>query len=448
MTQTIAEIVGPGHVYNTVSSTESYSVDGVVPAMVLFPGDREEARQILFTASESGKRSIPWGNGTKMGWGNIPFKIDWVVCTRRLDRITDPDYENLTVTAEAGTRLSKIQDLLKGLGRGYFLPLDPPFSQTATLGGIVAGNSSGPKRRIYGTARDLILAMKVALPDGTQNTWGGKTVKNVAGYDMPKLYVGSFGTLGLITEVTLRILPLPEKESTLTALFGDAREAFKAVSEILQSRLLPSAVEIMDNRTAQALGLPFPGGDSGALLAVNFEGFCEAVERQIRQLREMLEIFQVSAVDLLEDTTQERFWTGLRDLESTPPFTSSGRVSYKVSLPVSKTAEVFHLLKETSRRMELDGALRCHAGNGIVEGEILLNEDPHRKNEWLKALSEVRARVRAFEGLMVIKAAPVAVKREIDVWGAPGKEFRLMEAVKNRFDPRRLLNPGRFVGGI
>jgi glycolate oxidase FAD binding subunit len=98
--------------------------------------------------------------------------------------------------------------------------------------------------------------------------------------------------------------------------------------------------------------------------------------------------------------------------------------------------------------MELDGALRCHAGNGIVEGEILLNEDPHRKNEWLKALSEVRARVRAFEGLMVIKAAPVAVKREIDVWGAPGKEFRLMEAVKNRFDPRRLLNPGRFVGGI
>ena len=448
MAKTLSEIVGPQNIDDTSSQTILYSVDGAAPKLVLFPGNIEEACEILTLSWQREESVIPWGNGTKMGWGNIPSKVDWVVCTKRLDRITDCDHENLTVTVEAGIPFSRVQERLRSLGRGYSIPLDPPFTQTATIGGIVATNSSGSRRHLYGTARDLILGMKVILPNGKQNRWGGKTVKNVAGYDMSKLYIGSFGTLGIITEVIFRILPLPERETTFIAVFSEISSPFKAVSGILQSELLPSAIEILNSRVLEVLGLELFGKDGGIFLAVNFEGFDESVERQIRQVKEMVRSFEPLSIHFLEGALQEQFWGGLRNFELIVQPHFPDRISCKVSVPISKTSEVFNLLKEVTHRMDFDSTLRSHAGSGIVQVDFLVKDLSPERDEFVRTLNEVRERIKTLEGDLVIKGAPLSLRKRIDVWGKPGRDFFIMQNVKALFDPHRLLNPGRFVGGI
>jgi glycolate oxidase FAD binding subunit len=449
MAKALSDIVGPQNFDDTSFQTIPYSVDGEAPKLVLFPGTIEEASQVLALSYQKRKSIIPWGSGTKMGWGNPPSQVDWVVCTKRLDRITDCDHENLTVAVETGIPLSKVQEGLKGLGRGYFVPLDPAFTGTATIGGIVATNSSGPRRHLYGTARDIILGMKVVLPNGNRNSWGGKTVKNVAGYDMSKLYIGSFGTLGIIAEVTFRILPLPERETTFVAAFSDIPSPFKAVSAILQSELLPSAIEILNPRVLEELGLELFEKGGVIFLAVNFEGFNESVERQIKQVKEMVHSFKPLSIHFLEGTPQKQFWGGLRDFELTVQSHFPGRISSKISVPISKTGEVFHLLKSITDRMNLDGTFLCHAGSGIVHVDFLLKEDLNpERGEFVRILTDLRERIKAFEGDLVIRGAPFSLRKRMDVWGKPGKDFFIMQNVKALFDPYRLLNPGRFVGGI
>ncbi|OGP90807.1 MAG: hypothetical protein A2157_04980 [Deltaproteobacteria bacterium RBG_16_47_11] len=449
MAQTLSEIVGSQNMEDPSSHpAKLYSIDGMIPKVVLFPGNIEEVSQILTFSSQERESIIPWGNGTKMGWGNIPSKVDRVVNTKRLDRITDCEEENLTATVEAGVPLVKVQAHLRGLGRGYFIPLDPPFTQAATIGGIVASNSSGPKRYLYGTARDLILGMKVILPNGKINSWGGKSVKNVAGYDMCKLYIGSFGTLGIIGEVTFRLLPLPEKERTLVAVFRESRAAFEAVSGILQSELLPSAIEISNLKVFEVLGFELSGKSGKVLLAVGFEGFHESVERQIRQVKERVESSSPFCVYLLEGAHQDRFWTGLRDFESIAYLRFPDTISCRVNVPISKTGDVFRLWKEMMDEKGLDLGLRCHAGSGIVYADILMNDPNLGTEEWFKILRKAREAIRNLEGGMVIQKASPLLKKQIDVWGTPGKDFSLIQNLKARFDPDRLLNPGRFVGGI
>ncbi|HSB03956.1 MAG TPA: FAD-binding oxidoreductase [Thermodesulfobacteriota bacterium] len=448
MAKTLSEIAVPQNTDDTSSQTILYSVDGAVPKLVLFPGTIEEASQLLTLSYQEKESVIPWGNGTKMGWGNPPSQVDWVVCTKRLDRITDCDHENLTVGVEAGIPLSKVQERLRGLGRGYFIPLDPPFTETATIGGIAATNASGPKRHLYGTARDIILGMSVVLPNGDRNNWGGKTVKNVAGYDMSKLYIGSFGTLGIITEVTFRILPLPERETTFVAVFSEIPSPFKTVSGILQSELLPSAIEILNSRVLEALGLELFEEGRGIPLAVNFEGFDESVERQIRQVKEMVRSFHPLSIHFLEGALQEQFWKGLRNFELTVQPHFPDRISCKITVPVSKAGDVFRFWKEMADEEGLHLCLRSHAGSGIVYADLLLKDLNLGIDELVKALNETRKKVEALDGDMVIKGAPSPLKKRIDAWGRPGRDFSIMQNVKSIFDPHRLLNPGRFVGGI
>ena len=444
----LSEIVGAANVRASSSERGLYSVDGVAPQLVLFPGGIEEVSQVMDRAAREKRAVIPWGSGTKMGWGRIPSRVDWVVSTSRLNRITECDHENLTVSVEPGAALVKVQELLKGSARGYFIPLDPPFSQKATVGGIVATRSSGPKRHFYGTPRDLILALKVILPNGMENVWGRKTVKNVAGYDMAKVYIGSFGTLGIISEVTFRILPLPERETTLVATFETALNAFEGVSKIVQSELLPSAVEVLNSKGIEMLGLPATEKKESIALAVDFEGFDESVHRQITQVKEMIGSSRPVSIHVLEGTRQEAFWTGLRDFESTARLSYPDSTSCKVRVPVSKAAEVFALLEEITEGMGLQGGLRCHAGSGVVDMDFLSEDLKPRIDDFARALIELREKISALDGSMVMNRAPLSLKRRIDVWGPPGKDFVLMQSLKAKFDPDGLLNPGRFLGGI
>ena len=242
-----------------------------------------------------------------------------VMSTNRLHRVVDYEVPNLTVTVQAGVTVGELQRTLAA--GGSRLPLDPPFA-ASTLGGVVAANQSGPKRLAYGSARDLVLGLRVVLPEGDTVRFGGKVMKNIAGFDMSKLFVGSWGTLGIITEITLRVLPRPESEKTLLAAFSSLDDASRATGEILASQLLPPAIELVNpsawDRVAGAALVGHPAASisrpgEGYLLVFGLEGFQEAVERQgtdVVSLCTRVGAWQTAA---LEGAPQGRLWSAIRD---------------------------------------------------------------------------------------------------------------------------------------
>src|SRR5512136_2062805 len=242
----LKEIVGEPQVIHDPDQLKAYGLDGKKPKMVVSPETIDQVSKLVAYANQQRLAIIPRGSGTKMGMGGIPKKIDIILSTDRLNQITDSDCENLTLSAESGITLNEVQKSLAKVGKGYFLPLDPPFTEKATLGGIVATNSNGPKRLLYGTARDLIIGTKAVFPNGDIVVSGGKTVKNVSGYDMCKLLIGSYGTLGILCEMTFKLLPLPEKEATLSLSFTKLEEADGFAREVRSSQLIPSSLEILN----------------------------------------------------------------------------------------------------------------------------------------------------------------------------------------------------------
>ncbi|MBW1775922.1 MAG: FAD-binding oxidoreductase [Deltaproteobacteria bacterium] len=299
------EIVGSPYVKEDPDSLAGYAIDNMAPRAVILPEEVEEVSGVVRLAAEKGLSMVPRGSGSKIALGHSPTRLDLVIGMERLNRIVDMDTANLTVTAQAGVRFKEVQTILETQedrcylpheepekvaeeaicsdreNRGCFIPLMPPFSETATLGGIIAANSSGPTRLLYGLPRDLVLGVRYVAPDGRVVGMGGKTVKNVSGYDMSKLMIGSMGTLGILCEMTLRLLPLPEQAGTGIFVFKDLAGARQFVEWIFETALLPAAVEVMNARAFGFLapeGTAVSGSNAYAVVAV-FEGVQEAVSR-------------------------------------------------------------------------------------------------------------------------------------------------------------------------
>ena len=250
----LKEIVGEANVIQDPDRIKAYAVDGMTPKAVVSPGSVEEVSKLLAYANSEKLAVVPRGNGTKMAQGGVPRKLDVVLSMLRINRITEHDVPNLSLSVQAGMTLSAVQEKLAATGKGSFLPLDPPYTEKATIGGIIATNGSGPRRYLYSTARDLLLGLKAVSPNGDIVAFGGKTVKNVSGYDMTKLMIGSWGALGVITEITTKLLPLPEASATLLVSFEDLAKAGSLTRKVLHSALLPSAMELMDGKAAGQLG--------------------------------------------------------------------------------------------------------------------------------------------------------------------------------------------------
>jgi glycolate oxidase FAD binding subunit len=278
----LKEIVGEANVIQDPDQLNTYAMDGLTPKAVVTPGSVEEVSKLLAYANLEKLAVVPRGNGTKMTAGGIPRKLDVVLSMLRINRITEHDVPNLSLSVEAGITLASVQEKLAGTGKGSFLPLDPPYTDKATIGGIIATNSGGPRRYLYNSARDLLLGLKAVSPSGDIVAFGGKTVKNVSGYDMTKLMIGSWGALGVITEITTKLLPLPEASSTLLTSFDDLAKAGSLIRRIIHSVLLPSAMELMDGKAASRLGVK-----ANYLVAFSLEGVGEAVERQAAEIGEV-----------------------------------------------------------------------------------------------------------------------------------------------------------------
>jgi glycolate oxidase FAD binding subunit len=442
----LVEIVGRDHCLGG-ADRGPFVVEGRTPAAVVFPAGAEEAGRVVAAAAAAGVPVIPWGGGTQMHLGLAPRDGAVVVVTRRLARVVEHEPGDLTATVEAGLTIDGLQAALGA--RGQWLSLDPPLPARATLGGVLATNASGPRRYLYGTARDLVIGLRVVGPDGVLVRTGGKVVKNVAGYDLVKLYLGSLGTLGLIVEATLKLRPRPEADRACWAGFDSLAAAGAAVSRVMGSDLLPHSLELLDGAAsaacAGALGLPARNGDGAALL-VGFDGLERTVAWQVAEAERLLRDLGAQGVTALLDGAAQRAVAFVRDI----------RAAVREPLAVARVAVLPRDVSayaaaaaQAARAARLQLTTTAHAGSGVLVLVLSGGDGPAPGvPATVSALAALRAEARTLGGQCVVEWAPLAVKEQVPVWDEPGAAGRLMQRIKARVDPQGIMNPGRFVAGI
>jgi glycolate oxidase subunit GlcD len=428
----LAGVVGDGHV------AEHKPLDvtrGSVPALVVEPASIEEACEVLKLAAREGWKVVPAGAGTWLDAGNTLGAADLFVQTTRMARVVEHEPADLVATAEAGLSLA---DFNREVGRaGQWLPLDSPGASRATLGGVAATGLGGPQAFGYGPPRSHVLGMRVALADGRLVHVGGRVVKNVAGYDLCKLFVGSHGTLALILELTFKLRPRPAREATLVAHSFNLDSLYGAARALVNAQLLPSAVELLSPRMAQTLGLS--ADDEAFFLIARFAGTTEAVEYQLARgselIGERLKDGGVNGgvVEPLEDDAA--LWSNL----SAATLKNDCPVVWRAGVLPS---ELGALLKRLQKQCERVDEIKWHAGAG--DGRLRVFDAAPDACERLPFLRSLREAARAAGGSLVVERAPEELKRELDAWGLTDSAALLMRRIKRQLDPDETFSPGRF----
>lgn len=416
-----------------------YAIDGYIPHSVVAPQTDEEVCAVLRTAYESDWKVLPYGGGTAMSIGYPPSRMDIVLDMRYINSIVDFAPADMIVIAEAGVKLANLQaELRQG---GLFLPIDPPHATHATIGGIIATNAAGPLRCAYGTVRDWLIGIHVVQPDGTMTNFGGRVVKNVAGYDMMKLYAGSYGTLGVITRAVFRLLPLPEAEvASLIALSTD-EAVEKILTAIVHSYLQPSSVVLMDASVASQINWEkLTQLSHGYTLMVTFHDFAEAIEYQLNMLIELLPASDAEVIDTA-------WGTDARNLRERVGWLQSGEgalLHIRITVLPSDIIPMSHCISTLAVKHEIECAMIAHALDGVVYCSVSNASDA----TLARFATQLLDTVSQWRGNMIIERAPTHLKRSLPVWGRSLNTFTLMRRIKELLDPKCIMCPGRFIGGL
>lgn len=390
---------------------------GNPPSCIVYPRSQQQLAAVIATAHSNNWRVLPCGNSSKLNWGGLVKGIDVVVSTERINQLIEHAVGDLTITVEAGMKFSDLQGLLAKSRQ--FLALDPTAPELATIGGIVATGDTGSLRQRYGSVRDQLLGITFVRADGQVAKAGGRVVKNVAGYDLMKLLTGSYGTLCFISQLTFRVYPLAEASGTVV-LTGTAEAVSQAADILRGSALTPVQADLLSTKLVSSLGL----GEGLGLIA-RFQSISESVKEQSNRV---LEVGQKLGLDgaIYVDGDEASLWQRLQERIH---YTATESV-ITCKIGVLPTAAV-----EILTQVEL-GLIHIGSGLGLLQLE--------GKNQVLK----VRDRTQAHRGFLTILEAPVAVKEQIDVWGYTENALPLMRQIKEQFDSKNILSPGRFVGGI
>lgn len=416
------------------AETARYEVDGLRPMAVVRPADPADVAGVLRYASEHGLAATPWGGGTAMGLGNRPARLDLVIDLSRLNRIIEHRPQDLTVTVEAGITLDELQRALAQ--HGQMLALNPPCSDRATVGGVLAANSTGPRRLRYGTARDLLIGSRALLADGTPVRSGGKVVKNVAGYDLNKLWIGSCGSLAVLVEATFKVIPAPAGLNLLVALFRSVEEAHAMAMSVAGSRLAPLSMDLIGPPAAHRLtsGMIADLAAHQWLLAVELGGPEPVVERMQREVRSIARAAGASEVASLTGPQWERF--GRRAGNYGRSTDDPAAWIIRLSVLPSETAQAIAALR-TVAGVSLPPII-ARPGSGVVYCYVPDIDVPIA----VSIVNRLRERI---DGSVVVEEAPATAKADLDVWGLVGPDRELMQRVKHAYDPAGTLSPGRVV---
>ncbi len=415
-----------------------FVIDGQAPETVVYPASIEEVSLLLKEANGSGRAISPVGQGAFLHLGGVPKRYEQALCTTGLSAAIDYQPADMTMTVGAGMSLAQLQAILGE--NGQWLPLDPPCPERATVGGVIATNLNGPARFSQGTVRDFLIGIKVVRADGTLIKGGGQVVKNVAGYDLPKLYCGSFGTLGVIVEATFMIRPRPEARTTFAVPFSSAEKAGEAALKLTGSAMQPFFLE-MANFSPLPSSRDQESGEGVYRLFVGFAGMQEEIDAQRRHLHDVLGD-EASIIEELEADEAQTLARVLRDF----PVSGPAALRCKVSLQPTQLATFCADLATEARRRHAPVRLLARAGNGILyaafAGEIVPGDQILSLVDW------IRVHATGNNGFAVVEEVPPALKERANVWGTVGRAFPLMQRLKDTLDPNGILNPGRFVGGI
>ena len=407
------------------------SLEALATARQERPSTLAEATEVLVRADRDRERVLFLGGGTELSLGAPPTGVELVLATEQLERIVEHAPLDQIVTVEAGVRLASLQDTL--VRSGQMLALDAPWAARATLGGLVATNAFGPLRTRYGSIRDLIIGISIVRADGTEARGGGKVVKNVAGFDLPKLMVGSLGTLGFIATVTFRLHPRPETARTVLFADLDADAVRRVVLALREAQLEPAAVAALVHEGGDDLGVRFDGRFE---MGVRFEGFEAGVRQQAMKLLE-LATRQGWGAESLGAEIARAFWARHDDARES----GAGFRAKLAAQPMDLERVANGAIGSLFTALEVPRCV-CYPTLGLafVAGEIRV------AGQVAAAVSAAREAVP--DGSVVLHAAPPEVRGVVDVWGPPPAALPLMKAVKQRLDPGRRLAPGRFVGGL
>jgi glycolate oxidase FAD binding subunit len=406
-----------------VDDVRALAVDAMLPDVAVAPADETALSNVLAEAQDAGLTVIPVGGAEHLGVGNVPEAFDVAISLARMDGVIAYEPDDLTITLQPGVRLDDVQTLTGQ--HGQFLPLDPPSGLNATIGGVVAANVSGPMRHFYGMARDWVIGMRVVAPDGSVSKSGGRVVKNVAGYDMAKLHIGALGTLGIISEVTFKLAPLPPSMITMSIGCDTAHAGALLAFAAHDEGLALQSMELLSPPAAYAIL-----GESRWSLLVRAGGPQAAVDRTISELQALS-----LGLNARLGEAPERAWASWRATFA------PGTLALRASVLPSETAEIIEVL---DRRFTGAAAMLSAT---VTAGLIRANLDAQRVRP-LTLIDHAHEAVKRRCGRIFLDAAPPLVKRQYDVFGPLRGDIALMRRMKEQFDPKRTLAPGRFCGRI
>jgi glycolate oxidase FAD binding subunit len=430
--EALVSIAGRQGVRDDADALAAAAVDGLRPGWVVRPGSIDQLSRVLALAHDAGLAVIPRGSGSALELGSPPTRADLVVDLRGLDDVIEYNPADLTVSVQAGVSAGALAARLAP--HRQWLALDPPGAATRTLGGIAATNSSGPLRARYGTLRDLLLGVRFVQADGVV-TWGGsKVVKSVSGYDVPKLMVGALGTLGVLAELTLRLHSRPDAERSWLVGLASAAQAQAFVERVIASPLQPSRIEIFNGEMLKQLSAE----SSGAGVAVSIGSVAEAVREQGERLGAMAKIGRAQIVPL-----PDGFWIAAESALTCPP----GWTALHVVSLADRLADTIGAIEKAARTTASRAEVRLSGCAALGTLRVLLGGASVA--EVAAIATRVRHHIAAIGGSAVVARGAAELRKAVDPWGPiePGS-FALMRALRDEFDPRRVLNPGRYVGGL
>lgn len=450
----LTKIVGKEDLLLTLEERMCYGYDGTfrthVPDFVARPVSTSEVQAIMRLAAKEGIAVIPRGAGTGLSGGSVPVQGGLVLDLTKMNNILEIDRENLIAVVEPGVITGDLHQAVEQYGLYY--PPDPSSLKTCTIGGNIAEGAGGPRAVKYGVTRDYVLGLEVVTADGTLLHTGGRTVKNVTGYDLTRLLVGSEGTLGVITKAILRLVPKPAAKRTLLAVFPVLDDAARTVSLIMSHGIVPASLELMDDVTIKCvenylhIGLPT---DVEAILLIEIDGEPEILTRQTALISDFCRDAGAREIKAAQNAREaEELWRARRAVSPAIVQLKPTKISEDATVPRTRIPEMIRRLKGIAAKYNLQMAIFGHAGDGNLHPNILADRrDQEEMTRVEKAVAELFAVTIELGGTLSGEHGIGLMKAPFMKIEFRAEELRYYQAVKQAFDPQNILNPGKIFGG-
>lgn len=453
--QQIAAIVGVGNALDSELDRFGYSYDSSfvplvppsLPDMVVRPQTTAEVSQVMAIAYQHNIPVTPRGAASGRTGGTVPLQGGISLSLDRMTNILELDEQNMMVTAEAGVRTIDLHDYCAA--KGLFFPPDPASWKMSTVGGNVAENAGGMRAVKYGVTKDYVMGLEVVLADGTVLNTGGKTIKNVTGYDLTSIFIGSEGTLGIVTKVLFKLLPLPKMRGTIQILFASLDDGCATVNKMLQTGIVPAAAEIMDKISLDAVArrrkLELAPNVESCIIVETDGDSQAALDEQAQRIEAVAKSCGALEFRVAKDKAEsDELWAIRRTMSSAVSALAPNRLGEDISVPRSEFPECVRRIKEISTKHNLTIAVFGHAGDGNLHPSVLCDlNNPEEAERAHRAVDDIFAAALAVGGTLSGEHGIGITKKPyiVDAMGEAG--IKVMQMIKQSFDPKGILNPGK-----